>query len=232
MKTDTKTNDLKKLIDMANLRKMANEQMDILNGVIGRVVKGVNDMTVVEPCITVAKEYEKNAVEAEEVYKKIPLKRRKYVEDLRSFMYGYGLGLARKGGIYSGNVKHEVRFETNLGACAQTYVSFGEKYSKSSKYSKNNALHSICLNCNGLVFLYDNQELLSLAHNLGVNLISLKEGGEAVFFKVNNKQITYFNGWFAFSADKSVAAYSTVSKDDAQQSLQRKIKSISSKQMK
>jgi hypothetical protein len=228
----TKTNDLKKLIEMRNLRNMAIKHMEHLNGVISRVVKGVNDMAVVETCITVSKQFEKKAVEAEAIYKKIPLKRRKYVEDLYNFFSGYGAGLCRKGGVYSGETKFEVLFNTLVPACAYTITSYGEKYTKSSKYNKTNALHKIYFNHEGLVILYDNQELLQMVAGLGVNLLSLKENGEAVFFKVNNKQITYFKGWFAFDTSTGLAALSQSSFEDAKLVYLRKLKIYSSCLMK
>jgi hypothetical protein len=158
------------------------------------IISRLPSLTPADPSIIAAAQLARQASDANAAsLAKRPKARRDYAAKVIKIAEEIGLRAARIGGDYSGDVSHLVKWGDAPNA--HTTISQGDRYSRSCKYSKNDATHVVTLAPSGVVELVENEALRTASARDGLHLISLMDDGAAVWAKVSGKQLTSESGW-------------------------------------
>ena len=131
---------------------------------------------------------------------------------------------------YSGETRRIVRWSdgsydpTRCAASASTSTQDGDRYSRSSKYRKTDAVHCVTLDPHSVVELVRNADLRRASSWDRLPLIALRSDGRATWLRKdgNSKRVIAEHGWVA--GDGPARCYhSTVSAADAAAGLARKV---------
>lgn len=120
-------------------------------------------------------------------------------------------GIASLGERYSGETSRRVVWGDK--ASAQTQTSDGDRYSRSCKYSRTDATHTVTLDPYRVEHLIERKRLRELSAEDGLHLIALDPDGAAVWVKKHNKSLKSEAGWVI--GDDICCYHSTISRDDA-----------------
>jgi len=110
--------------------------------------------------------------------------------------------MLKLGGDYSGSTERHVRWGEMAGA--RTETSEGGRYSRSCKYRKISATHTVTLSFEGVVVVHRNPEAVQLSRMAGHRLLDLGEPVKkgvypCVYVQPNHKQIESVEGWLAIA---------------------------------
>ena len=216
MKPQTKALDLQKLLtlkerELAEISARRNAQRELDNA-----INGVSPLPLLDPVtISRAKQAKEAKEQAKKAFSSLPKQRQQLAENVHKTALQIALEAARMGGDYSGNVSHSARFGSgvNLGATAYTVTDQGERYSRSCKYSKTDALHAVQLDLARVHALVESVRLRELSIRDGLHLIALDDDGKAAWVLTKGKQITAEHGWII--GDDVCCYHSTKSREDA-----------------
>ncbi len=111
-----------------------------------------------------------------------------------------GLTAARLGGDYSGSTRHLVTWGNRPDACTST--DRGDRYSRSCKYSKTDADHTVTLTAAGAVGMHLHPEVVAASVRDGLHVIALGDPDKAgaipaTWVRTSGKQIVAETGWIA-----------------------------------
>ncbi len=149
---------------------------------------------------------------AKEAFARLPKLRRETAEHVAKTALEIGKKAAeRMGGSYSGNTSSLAAWGET--AKAYTITESGERYSRSCKYSKTDALHIVRLDPARVHGLVESARLRELSARDGLPLIALDEDGACVWVRSSGKQIANQSGWVV--GDEHVCFHSTKSREDA-----------------
>ena len=160
---------------------------------------------------------------------RIPRPRRDAAGAAVTFAEQHAIEAARRmGGHYSGATSYAVRWHASpQPATAHTSTDKGEQYSRSCKYSKTDARHSVTLDTSGISLLASSP-LVALSARDGLPLVSLRGDGSAVWIVSRGKQIGAQAGWII--GDAFVCYHSTESREHAAKGYERKRRAYEAEQ--
>lgn len=149
---------------------------------------------------------------AKEAYARLPKLRRETAEHVAKTALDIGKKAAeRMGGSYSGDTSSLATWGET--AKAYTITDYGERYSRSCKYLKTDAMHIVRLDPARVHGLVESARLRELSARDGLPLIALDEDGACVWVRSSGKQIASQSGWIV--GDEHVCFHSTKSREDA-----------------
>ena len=221
MKHETKVNDLRTVLVLRNAEEAKKERKASLN----QAIDGSSPDQVAKAFASLlAARTEFDA--AEKNFAALPKPRR----ELAAATYDHARNLILSavrimGGIYSGDTTMKVSISLTETPSASTHLSYGDKYSRSYRYSRTDAVHQVTLDLDGAVGLANpaNASLIGDSANEGLPLIALYRDGRAVWMASKGKRITAESGWIAYNAEARCCYHSPTSLSHAEQGLRRKV---------
>lgn len=231
MKTQTKVLDLQKLLAKLTAEESAITKRQQAQAALDAVISGngctpgaIHLTGLIDPCVLSAARQAKQASDtAKQTFDSLPKPRQELAKIVHKTAMEIAIAAARKmGGLYSGHVSHDASWGTS--ATAFTSVSSGDQYSRSCKYSKNDAMHFVWLDPARVHTLVESGRLCELSNRDGLPLIALDDDGAAVWVKSSNKQITEQAGW-VIGCDRC-CYHSTKSREDAVKGHAKKLAAI------
>ena len=216
MKATTKTNALNKLLRIEETKKAsARAKSWAMNGI--------------ETLSTSPEEVAKRAVDAHAAqineykankdFRALPKPRRDWADETKRWIEKHARLAFDLGGDYSGYTSRSIRW----GDCslARTATCYGEKYSRSCKFSKTDAEHIVQLCVDDVVRLDDCRTIAERSAGEGLPVIGRLNDGRFVWVKAGKgKSIESESGWI-FCVDGTIY-HSKKSAEDAQAGAKRK----------
>lgn len=213
MKTQTKALDLQKLLASYDKEKIAICTRQNAQRALDRAVNGETVLALIDPVtLSTARRTRGEWLAAKQVFEALPKPRRELAAAVKATAEKLALAAARQaGGYYSGDTSHEVEWSDKPAAWTET--GYGDRYSRSCKYSKTNATHKAQLSAESVHCLHEQPLLVAMSARDGLPLISLKEDGAALWLVSKGKQIAAEAGWLI--GDDVCCYHSTTSREDA-----------------
>ena len=218
MKQETAKNALNALLGKQEKKKSEMEKRAFASSVIG---ENWRQEDVVSAAAISAHRAALEFVAADLAFRKIPKQRRDWAIDAKAWIEKQAQRAARLGGEYSGHTTTSVCWGEKTDAATAT--GYGDKYSRSCKYSKTDATHGVTLcvaDAVRLAMYYRHIADASAADGLPV--IGARDGGGFVWVRPMGKKITAETGWIGFRDGQTF--HSTKSAADAAAGLARKLK--------
>jgi hypothetical protein len=222
MKTQTKVEDIKKCLALRDAENAAHETLTTAHTRVECFVAGSAAAPTMEEAITAARATHEASAKARTSWKRTPAPRRALSHSTVQQAEEIGRAATTLGDHYSGNTSFRVTWGDSSHAWTET--GYGDQYSRSCKYHKTNATHTVQLCPAGVVELVENAALRASSAADGLHLIDLRADGAAVWVRSKGKSIVAESGWIAGNA--RCCYHSTVSADDARQGFQRKLKKL------
>ena len=216
MKTQTKIDDLKKIIAANAARRKADSEAAAL---IAAVQADSRDRIIAIIDRSIASRDE--AAEGAATLAKLPPARRDLAAATAKAAQEIGRRAALSGESYSGKTEYRATWSDSASPSAGTHTDKGAQYSRKCTYQKTDAAHVVRLTPEWTPLLVEREELRALSGRDGLPLIGIAQDGRCVWVKKKGKAITSEIGWIAFFG--SICYHSTTSQDEADKGLARKI---------
>ena len=216
MKTQTKIDDLKKLIAANAARHRADSDLRSLTSALP--AQGA------QCCHRLLDRYMTSnnaATDAAAPLAKLPPARRDLAAATAKAALEIGRRAALSGESYSGKTEYRATWSDSASPSAGTHTDKGTQYSRKCTYKKTDADHVVRVSPEWSPLLVEREELRTLSERDGLSLIGIHSDGRCTWVKKKGKAITSEIGWIAFFG--SVCYHSTASQDEANKGLARKL---------
>ena len=216
MKTQTKIDDLKKLIAANAARHRADIDAAALAAAIplesrDRII-AILDRSIASRAAATA---------AAAPLDKLTPARRELAATTATTALDIGRWAALSGESYSGATAHRTEWTDGAKPYADTYTDKGAQYSRKCTFKKTDADHVVRITPEWTPLLVERDDLRTLSGRDGLPLIGIHADGRCVWVKKKGKAITSEIGWIAFFG--SVCYHSTTSQGEADKGLARKL---------
>lgn len=219
MKTETRTADLLKFLQIEEATKAASRADAVLAVTVEKIRDGLQKPPLIDPCVLSAVQSAHfQRKQAKEVFQKLLPARRAAAEQTYKAAIENARRAVELGAGYSGTTSRTFRFGKE--ATAYTVTDTGEQYSRSCKYRKTNAEHVVQLDPARVHILVDSPRLRELSSRDGLELIALDADGRATWVVSKRNQIAAEHGWVI--GDDLCCFHSTKSREDAAKGHARK----------
>lgn len=219
MKTTTKIDALNKLLKIEEAKEKAERAKSW--AMIGIKNRSATPEEVAKRAIAAhAAQYDE--YKADEDFRALPKPHRTWAEETKKWAEDqarHGLDL---GGDYSGNTSQSICWGDS--SRAYTTTCYGDKYSRSCKYSKINADHIAILCAEDVVRLDEHRPIAQASAAEGLPIIGLMGDGRFVWVRRKGKAIVSENGWIGCHA--GTIYHSKKSAEAAQAGAKRKAKKV------
>ena len=217
MKTTTKIDALNKLLGIEEAKKKAERAKSW--AMIGIERQSISPEEVAKRAIA-AHAAQCDEYKADEDFRALPKPRREWAKEAKKWAedqarHGFDLG-----GDYSGNTSQSICWGDS--SRAYTIKCYGEKYSRSCKYSKMDAEHIVQLCAEDVARLDGWRQIAQASAAEGLPIIGLMEDGRFIWVRRKGKAIVAENGWIGSHA--GTIFHSKKSAEDAQAGAERKAK--------
>lgn len=216
MKTQTKIDDLKKLIAAESGRHRADLDTAALTAAIPLESRD-RIIAILDRSIASRAEAAKVAAPLD----KLPPARRELAAATAKAALEIGRRAALSGESYSGATNYRATWSDSASPSAGTYTDKGAQYSRKCTFKKTDADHVVHVSPEWSPLLVEREELRTLSDRDGLPLIGIAEDGRCAWVKRKGKAITSEIGWIAFFG--SICYHSTISQSDADKGLARKL---------
>lgn len=218
---NTRINDITKNLEAACTEASANARKNEVQAQLAVDLDGYGDPPDYRERIKECRTLIATKNEARSAWKRVPAARRKWADEaIKNAVECADRAIAQTGEQYSGQVSTKIEWRST--ACAWTYTSAGDRYSRSCKYTRTNATHIVHLDARRVMCLLDRPDVVQASRRDGLPLIALDPDGACVWVNTRGKQIKSVNGWIA--CRQGVTYHSIVSREHAEQGLARKWK--------
>lgn len=222
MKTQTKITDIERHFATVTASSLARQTLSDAQQLVAAIVTGQSPSPSMEEAIAAARASHEANEEAQAAWKRLPVARRDLARATVKQAEEIGHVAVRLGDYYSGNTSFHVQWGDSSRAWTET--GYGDQYSRSCKYHKTNATHTVKLCPSGVVELVENAALRASSAADGLHLIDLRADGAAVWVRSKGKAIVAESGWIVGNA--RCCYHSTVSAEDARLGFQRKLEKL------
>jgi type II secretory pathway pseudopilin PulG len=220
MKTTTKLADIQTALNAAAAAECAAYAQSVLNDRISLMMASPEDLTA-----TMTELRASNVAAA--AFAALPKARRAAASAAKEAAENHAYRAAkRQGSEYSGDTTHLVNW--GLETAAETVLTQGGRYSRSCKYSKTNARHTITLTAADVIGLTDpvNSDVVEVSTRDGLPLVALYSDGRCSWVVTKRKSIALQQGWVAYDPQfRGVCYHSTSSMAHARAGLVVKLRS-------
>lgn len=206
-----KTNHLVKYVTLCAAESAFEMRSAEASRLLERCILGTAVNSLVEAAIVQAKNALESQKQAETKWKCLSPSDRETARKMHSAAVEIGNAIATLGERYSGETSRKVVWGEKAGAYTQT--SDGDRYSRSCKYSRTDAVHTVSLDSYRVEHLIEQKRLRELSSEDGLHLIALDPDGAAVWAKKHNKSLKSEAGWII--GDDVCCYHSTISREDA-----------------
>lgn len=218
MKTTTKLADLRTALNAAAAAQSAAYAQSVLNDRIRIMMAIPQDLTA-----TMTELKTSNLAAA--AFAALPRTRREAAISVKASAEDLAMRAAKRCGCdYSGQTTHTVAW--GLATGAETILTTGGRYSRSCKYSKTNARHTITLTAVDVIGLTDlaNSNIVAVSAQEGLPLVALHSDGRCAWVVSKRKAIALQHGWVAYSTQfLGMCYHSTTSMAHAKSGLLKKL---------
>ena len=217
MKTTTKIDALNKLLGIEEAKKKSERAKSW--AMIGIERQSISPEEVAKRAIA-AHAAQCDEYKADEDFRALPKPRRDWAEETKKWAEDQGMLAACLGASYSGDTYPSVLWGDK--STAYTTTGYGEKYSRSCKYSKINADHIAILCAEDIARLDEHRPIAQASAAEGLPIIGRMEDGRFIWVRRKGKAIVAENGWIGSHA--GTIFHSKKSAEDAQAGAERKAK--------
>lgn len=221
MKNETKINDLKTAI--ASARADGPARLD--RSALEHAIKSTTDRERIIGCLDRSIASQQAAAAMAEAFERLPKSRRGLALATKTNAERIGKTAAEIGESYSGKTTCSATWTDKPEPSAITSTGYGDRYSRSCKYSKTDADHTVHLSPDWSPLLVERPEIVQLSARDGLPLIGIAADGRVCWVKRGRgKSITSEIGWIAnFGA---LCYHSTTSQADAEAGMARKLAAL------
>jgi hypothetical protein len=219
MKKETKINALAKLLASQETAQVAIRKQAFASTAVCDLWRKPEDVAKIAIDAQAAA---KARVDADAIFRALKKPVREWAKVTKAWAESQGLAGASLGGEYSGRTRTEVRWGAETSA--STATSYGDRYSRSCKYSKLDACHAVTLCAEDIVRLEMYKSVAESSGRDGLPVIGAREWGMFVWVRARAKAISLEQGWIAYKS--GTCYHSQKSHEDAVAGLERKIKAL------
>ena len=219
MKLKTKIDALQKLIAAETAKAEASKKVEFAAGTITMKEIWADDERITRAALS-ARKAVREEWRANGAWRALPKPRRTWAEETKKWAEDQGMLAACLGASYSGDTYPSVQWGDK--SAGYTTTGYGDKYSRSCKYSKTNADHIIILCAEDVARLDEHRPIAQASAAEGLPIIGLMEDGRFIWVRRKGKAIVAENGWIGCHA--GTIYHSKKSAEDAQAGAERKAK--------